>query len=106
MKNGLYAVSFATPMGQGDGVIVLHDGCVRGGDSALFYTGTYAVDGGSFSATITTGRHAAHMPSVFGVDVVTINLQGDWSDGTASVTGTSPQAPGLSFKASLRWLVA
>ncbi len=104
MKNGLYAVSFATPMGQGDGVIVLQDGSVRGGDSALFYTGTYSVEGGSFSATITTGRHAAHLPSVFGVDVVTINLHGDWSGDKASVTGTSPQAPGLSFKASLRRL--
>lgn len=35
MKNGLYKVSFQTQTGGGGGVVVLHDGEVRGGDSLL-----------------------------------------------------------------------
>jgi hypothetical protein len=42
------------------------------------------------------------MESVFGVDDVDIHLSRTApGDGTASVTGTSPQAPGLSFTATL-----
>lgn len=102
MKTGLYAVSFNTPLGAGAGVIHLDNGTAQGGDSALWYDGNYNIDGDQFTAEIKTARHAQGMPSVFGTDTVTINLKGSWSDAGADVTGTSPQAPGLTFKANLR----
>lgn len=104
MRNGLYAVSFKTPLGEGAGVVTLLDGKVQGGDSGLFYDGTYSIAGERFSATLRTDRHDRNtgMVSVFGVDKVQIQLDGTWTGDSASVTGTSPQAPGISFKAALR----
>lgn len=106
MKNGLYCVSFQTPLGSGAGVVVLRDGKVQGGDSGLYYDGTYAVDGDKFSADLRTDRHDRNtgMVSVFGTDRVTIRLEGTWAGDQATVKGSSPQAPGVSFSATLRRL--
>jgi hypothetical protein len=85
---------------------VLNDGKAQGGDSGLYYDGSYQVSGDQFSATLSTGRHDRNtgMVSVFGVDEVTINLQGSWSGDQATVRGSSPQAPGVSFDATLKRL--
>lgn len=41
LNNGLYRVTFRTPLGEGAGVAVLLDGKIRGGDSAFAYSGRY-----------------------------------------------------------------
>jgi hypothetical protein len=104
MKNGLYRIQFQTPLGIGAGVLTLIDGTIRGGDSALYYVGSYQLNGNSFTATVHTGRHSGNqqsMPSVFGKDSITVNAQGTNTDDSASVTATSPQAPGVSMNATL-----
>jgi hypothetical protein len=45
MQNGLYWVEFRTPLGSGAGVVVLQDGNLRGGDSSMYYFGTYTETG-------------------------------------------------------------
>lgn len=103
LQNGLYRVTFATPLGQGTGVIYLYDGELHGGDGSMFYIGSYQEDGVSFSANVKIGTHTkyAQIESVFGVEEAHIYLQGTSSGATATVTGSSPQAPGVSFQARL-----
>ncbi|UNK39387.1 hypothetical protein MNR02_06680 [Shinella sp. H4-D48] len=104
MRDGLYAVQFATPLGAGGGVVYLEAGRLRGGDSAIFYTGDYSVNGDQFSATVSTGRHTQGMASVFGIDSVIINVKGQVVGDTVNATGTSPQAPNLQFRATIKRL--
>lgn len=106
MRNGLYHVQFQTPLGSGDGVVFAHDGKIWGGDSLIYYRGSYALDGDSFTATVETDAHS-HQPgmgSVFGVNKATIRLTGNVSGDTVATRGSSPQAPGISFSARLNRL--
>jgi hypothetical protein len=104
MKEGLYSVRFQTPMGAGAGVVFLQGGKLRGGDSAMWYTGQYTDSAGRFTASVAVARHSAGMPSVFGVDRVSISLAGTSTETSAQTNGSAPQAPGVSFSANLSWL--
>ncbi len=106
MKEGLYAVHFITGQGSGSGVAVLSAGRLRGGDAALYYVGDYDLNGNAFTANVRTARHTPieEIESVFGTDEVTIKLSGHSQGNMITATGTSPQAPGLSFHAHLKWL--
>ena len=102
MKNGLYSVSFNTPVGAGNGVIVANDGQFRGGDSALYYTGEYTVNGDAVSIVLSTGRHANNgMGSVFGADSVNVNLTGQSKGDTVQVNGS--HGP-IEFSATLKFI--
>lgn len=106
MKNGLYAATFTTPLGAGTGVVTLLNGHLSGGDAGMFYVGTYEVNGDNFSARVKTGRHA-HTPgsaSVFGRDVVTIDLKGTGNGESLVATGSAAEAPGISFQVALKLL--
>ncbi|WP_428029542.1 GrlR family regulatory protein [Ancylobacter sp.] len=102
--DGFYKVQFATPLGAGAGVVVLREGTIEGGDSALFYKGTYSLNGNQFTATVSTGRHTHGLDSVFGKDNVTINLHGEVSAGHLRLQGSAPAAPGVPFTAELQKL--
>ncbi|MGV2127326.1 GrlR family regulatory protein [Agrobacterium vitis] len=103
MQNGLYKVVFKTPLGVGAGVIFAQDGKMWGGDSGIYYIGTYTDDNGNVAATVETNRHfqPGGTVSVFGVDKVTINLVGRAADNVVQAQGSSPQAPNISFSATL-----
>jgi hypothetical protein len=111
LRNGSYSAWFRTRQeegtgvmqGEGTGVIELNDGKVTGGDTVLAYTGSYVVDGDKFTASIATERHTQGQPSVFGIgiDDVNLTLTGKSTPTTASCTGTTKQAPGLTFQATL-----
>lgn len=103
MRNGLYKVMFQTPLGQGAGVVILRDGELRGGDSLMYYTGTYDETGNQFTATVKTDQHSSvpGMAPVFGKPRVTINITGQSQGDTLNATGRSPNAPGVGFQATL-----
>lgn len=103
MQNGLYKVHFKTPIGEGAGVITLQDGKLAGGDSSMFYVGSYQEDGNQFHATVEVDTHTrmAGMASALGVSKGTLKLSGTTQGDTANMTGSSPQAPGVSFRATL-----
>jgi hypothetical protein len=103
MDDGLYKVRFETPRGSGTGVVVLKDGHLWGGDSSMFYSGTYILSEGNFNAKIVTNVHtiAPHRPSIFGRDIVHISLTGSFSRDYAEVTGTAREVPDIDFKAEL-----
>jgi hypothetical protein len=79
----------------------LVNGKISGGDSIFTYGGSYEVDEDRFTATLTTRRHAAGPPTVFGVDEVEAKLEGKFNDKMALCSGTAEQAPGVVFEATL-----
>ena len=101
LQNAGYSVWFRTQKGEGFGVVSLMDGDVSGGDDISHYTGTYVQDGDKFTATIAVRRHTQGPPSVFGIDDVDITLSGKSTPTTASCCGSSAQAPGMPFQATL-----
>lgn len=106
LENGLYVIRFATPLGDGTGVAYLVDGQLRGGDSMMAYSGDYQGEGDVLTAVVRAYKHStvADMASVFGVDEVEIHLTGSVSGGTAALTGTAPQAPGIALEVSMQRL--
>jgi hypothetical protein len=101
IRDGEYTAWFRTPRGEGTGIVYLADGRITGGDCYFTYGGTYEIGDNSFTATITTRRCAAGPTTVFGVDEIELKLAGAFKGATAFCTGTSDQAPGLCFEATL-----
>lgn len=106
MRNGLYKVDFQTPIGRGSGVIALQDGRVLGGDSSMYYVGTYTQEGNRFQAQVAIDGHTnvPGMASTLGITKGQLNLSGSLSGDTATLSGSSPQAPGIAFSAALSLL--
>lgn len=106
MKNGLYKVQFQTPLGMGYGVVHAVDGKMWGGDASMYYVGSYTIDGDKITATVNTDAHSTYpgSGSVFGTNKVTIQIDGTFSGDNVTARGSSPQAPGLSFSASMHRL--
>lgn len=105
-ETGLYAIRFQTPFGGGAGVAYLEDGKLRGGDSMMAYVGSYNENKGTLNADVHAYVHTnvPGMTSVFGVDQVDIHLHGTVSGGNANLTGTAPQAPGVTLQVSMERL--
>ncbi len=101
IEDGEYTAWYRTRHGQGTGRIILSRGRISGGDAFISYGGTYAVNGNEFTATLTTRRHTAGGPTLFGIDEVEIQLAGNASGRFASCSGELPQVPGLIFEAIL-----
>ena len=100
-RDGRYAVWFRTPRGEGTGIVDLANGIISGSDSFLTYGGSYKVDDDRFTATLTTTRHAAGPPTLFGIDEVELELAGQFKGRMASCSGAARQAPDLRFEATL-----
>ena len=101
LKDGEYTAWYRTSRGQGTGRIFLSEGRISGEDAFISYGGTYTVNGSQFTATLTTRRHTAGGPTVFGIDEVEIQLAGTVSDRFASCSGELAEVPGLIFEAIL-----
>lgn len=103
MLNGLYKAEFSTPLGYGYGVVFLQDGQAWGGDSSMYYRGNYSGEGNDLTATLHVDAHSQipGMSSVFGPSKVSASLKGHASGNTITLTGSSPSAPHLQFKATL-----
>lgn len=99
--DGKYSVWFKTPLGEGTGIVIFKDGSITGGDTVIGYAGSYQQAGDDFSADITIKRHSLGQLSVFGIDDVDITLTGRCAGVTASCRGTSTQAPGMRFEATM-----
>ena len=107
MRDGLYKIGFQTQLGTGAGVLVLEAGRLRGGDSAAYYVGGYRLDGDHFIADVDVKRHTAGAVGarlLFGLEDVRIRLEGDSLGREAIMTGSSPDAPDVTFTAVLQRL--
>ncbi|MBR0737628.1 hypothetical protein JQ581_11890 [Bradyrhizobium liaoningense] len=102
LREGKYAAWFRTPHGQGTGIVHLAEGRISGSDSFFTYGGSYQFDDDQhFTAVLTTRRHAEGPSTVFGRDEVEVELSGVSSGAMATCSGTSRQAPGVLFEATL-----
>jgi hypothetical protein len=101
LKDGTYAAWFKTPLGDGTGVAHFRGGAVTGGDSILSYSGSYETDADRFTAVIRTKRHTPGHPSVFGLDDLTVRLEGKCGAAHATCTGRADEAPDVPFEATL-----
>lgn len=101
LSDGFYKVSFQTRLGGGAGVVILSSGKMYGGDSSIYYVGTYTQSGDEFTASVATNRHTTGLQSVFGVDRVHISLRGKTSGDVVTMQGTAAEAPGVTFQATL-----
>ena len=106
VQDGLYRVTFGTPLGSGYGVAFLSGGKVRGGDTMMAYAGDYASNGDNFTATVHVFKHSdvPDTSSVLGTDDANLNISGSITGDTIQATGTSPQAPGVNLLVHLERL--
>lgn len=105
MIEGFYSVVFEAAAGMGGGTLYLDAGKAHGGDSTMFYAGTYESSGDTMTANIHTGTHLVipgHM-SVFGIPTADLAVKGSiGGDGAIKGTATSPQAPGITMKFTMK----
>src|SRR5262245_13923612 len=95
LKDGTYAAWFKTAIGNGTGIAHLADGRIWGCDSIMNYHGTCQVDGERFTALLSTTRHTEGHATVFGVDDLTLRLEGTCTDRIARYVATADEVPGL-----------
>jgi hypothetical protein len=106
MKDGLYKVEFKTTLGVGTGIIFKDKSAINGGDSGMYYSGTYEEkESGLFEVTVKVGRHSQSetMMSALGIDDATLILSGKTSDRT-TVQGYVKEDPSMNFSAILDFI--
>lgn len=107
MKDGIYHVTFNTPMGSGQGVVVVANSAVNGGDDGYTYQGRVTAAGDRVSGLLTVSRHSAGATSVFGdFGDFTLSLDGVHSARGFQVAGITEALPGVKIQITGRWLRA
>jgi hypothetical protein len=103
MRDGLYRADFRTQRGSGSGVVHAQGGKMWGGDAGMYYIGTYSMMGSRLTAHVTANRHTnlAMDASVFGLEKVTLTLDGTVHGDVVSCSGRAAEAPGADFGAEL-----
>jgi T3SS negative regulator,GrlR len=94
LRNGLYSIHTSmTDGGRGfaNGVIVLRDGTMAGGDSHFYWTGTYTCANGRWRGDLVTNEHTRSVGELplFGGREVTSGFSGSYVGDEAVATGMS-----------------
>ena len=112
IRNGLYhiTVEFLDGVSGGNqGVMVLRDGQMRGGDSFFFAHGSYTAADGKWKGELTNEEHSPTYGErpVWERKVVTIGFTGTYTDQTAEGDGIALAGKqSIRFRSKLRLLVA
>jgi hypothetical protein len=101
MRDGLYKVYFESPLGADFGVVHAVGGKIWGGDSSMFYVGSYVTSGNEITAHVSTKRHSGGHLSVFWFDNNEVDLKGTVQGDTVQFTGRAPKVPNVSFQITL-----
>jgi hypothetical protein len=94
IRNGLYHITAQMldgVQGRYQGVMVVRDGTLRGGDSFFYAYGTYTSGHGKWKGEVTNQEHSptfAERP-VWERKVVTIGFTGTYTDETAEADGVA-----------------
>ena len=98
---GLWYTHFSTGPLEVDGLAVLRNGEILGGDPACTYQGSYREDGNLLYASVRVSPYPrSKVPSEL-KHPITVFLQGTVTDTAASVTGHADNAPGLTVAVEL-----
>ena len=112
MKNGLYSlrITMLDGLTGGDGgVMVLRDGIIRGGDSYLYYTGSYTFAEGRWKGELVTSEHTPSGTArpIFGGRDIGVGFTGTYDDAGAVALATALSGKrSVRFEAVLRMLIA
>lgn len=112
IRNGLYhiTVEFLDGVSGGNqGVMVLRDGQMRGGDSFFYAYGSYTAAAGKWKGEVTNEEHSPTYGErpVWERKVVTIGFTGTYTDETAEGHGMALAGKqSIRFRSKLRLLVA
>lgn len=101
MQDGIYHVTFSSSMGAGgEGLAVVKNGAVNGGDVGYLYQGNLAATGDQVSGKLQVSRWNQNHVSVFGplqrFDLALTGRTSAANDGF-TVTGGIPNQPGLTI---------
>lgn len=97
---GLYKAEFGTGLGSGSGVVWLENGHIHGGDSSMYYVGTYSISGEKITGTFITKQHSVGV-SVLGQANVQVNFTGTIAGTTAVLNGSPVGAPSIKLNVKL-----
>lgn len=101
MASGIFHVDFQASTGDhGDGLVVVKDGAVNGGDSHYLYQGTVPAETGPFESLFTVGKWRDGNRNVVGVDNYTLLAKGNvnYEAGTIELQGAVAGAPQLTIR--------
>ena len=101
LTEGTYIAWFKTPAGEGTGIAHLRAGEITGGDSILAYCGTYSAEGDLFKAVIRTKRHTTGHSTIFGIDELTLRVEGKCNGHLARCHGHADEIPHVLFESTL-----
>ena len=89
MDSGIYYVIFKSHNGRfGDGLVVVDNGKIHGGDQRYLYRGHYKADGQAIEAEIQVSYYRGEPKSVLGpLAKFNLNLDGKSSPGAFTVNG-------------------
>lgn len=91
IKNGIYAFTALAIDGAGvdaGGVLILHDGRIHGGDSFVYYVGTYNCSAGKWSGEIVSREHTPTARPI-AERVQSIEFCGTYNDDGAEADATA-----------------
>ena len=111
IRNGLYALTVELLdgiQGGGNGVLVLRDGTIRGGDSYFYFIGCYVCSGGRWKGEVTSQEHTLSLATrPFARKVATVGFSGCYTDRGAENTNTALLGNrSIPFRTTLRLLLA
>ena len=85
IRNGIYALTALAVDGAGvdaGGVLILHDGEILGGDSFVYYVGTYKCFDGKWTGEILSREHTPTTRPI-AERIQSIKFSGTFNDGSA-----------------------
>jgi hypothetical protein len=109
IKNGIYVLTALATEGAGldaGGVLILRDGKIHGGDSYVYYVGTYTCSKGKWSGQLISQEHTPTNRPI-AERVQSIEFDGTYNDAGAEVEATAVIGKHrVRYDATLRFLAA
>jgi len=96
MTSGIFVATFSAGYTTiGEGIVVVKDGFVNGGDATYFYRGTFIDYGDDLKATVEVKHYRGPLNSVLGpLKQYTLSLSGKRSGDDFELTGGIENMPG------------
>ena len=100
MLSGMFFVKFIANNNMfGEGLVVIRDGCVNGGDASYLYQGRFEYYGDDVKAIIDVKHYKGPLNSVMGpFKEFSLSLSGKKSGNNFELIGGIPNIPHLSIK--------
>lgn len=99
---GIWYANFKSGDVHGEGVAVLHDGKIEGGDPAHTYTGSYSEDGSNLYANVRVSPFAGSSVPADLTHPVNYFLRGSITGNSAKITGHPDNRPDVLLSVELQ----